>query len=81
MSEFINIIEQAPSEKTKRFLIQSKNGNATLGYIRWYAPWRKYCYYSIAGGIFDVACMLEIVSFINKLTLERRLEQQNKKQS
>ena len=36
-----------------------------LGIIRWYAPWRKYCFYTLEGGamVFDVNCLREIADF------------------
>ena len=36
-----------------------------LGSIRWYAPWRKYCFYTLEGGamVFDVNCLREIADF------------------
>ncbi len=36
-----------------------------LGSIRWYAPWRKYCFYcsALQCVVFDVNCLREIADF------------------
>jgi len=36
------------------------SGSATLGEIRWYAPWRRYCFFTFGQIILDRGCMGEI---------------------
>jgi len=75
MSEYkyITFIELEPKLKTKLFEVRSKFSNDFLGYVKWFAHWRKYCFWIDGFGlIFDAGCLADIRDFINKLMLERR---------
>ena len=57
--------------KTKKFAVKNKITDFILGYIKWYASWRRYCFFTNAGGlVFDAGCLNEIKDFINKLMSE-----------
>ena len=59
--------------KTKRFAVKSKTSDFILGYVKWYAPWRRYCFFNTAIDlVFDAGCLADIQNFINKLMLERK---------
>ena len=45
--------------------------NAALGQVRWYAPWRRYCFMPATATVFDASCLSEIVEFIGG-QMERR---------
>lgn len=58
--------------KTDKTLIYSiLSGNTQLGLVKWYAPWRKYCFYTKDNCIFDINCLTEINDFIKALTNDR----------
>jgi hypothetical protein len=40
-------------------------GGVKLGEIRWYAPWRRYCYWPDGETILDASCLREVVEFID----------------
>ena len=48
-----------------------------LGYVKWYAPWRQYCFYpeiespDRIGCIYANSCLTDITNFISKLMSER----------
>jgi hypothetical protein len=65
----------SPSGKTKRWVIDSKNGGPQLGTIQWYAPWRKYVC-EVARSLFDEGCLREIAEFIEAETRAHRLKVQ-----
>ena len=75
MSEYkyLTFIEQEPKAKTKVFAVVNKLSKGLLGSVMWYAPWRKYCFYTAAHSfVFDTGCLADIQDFINKLMLERK---------
>ncbi len=49
-----------------------------LGMVRWYAPWRQYCFYTNGDIILAKSCLLDIAEFCHDLRayeLEQRKEQ------
>ena len=82
MSKWINIIKEHNTgvKKTDTFLIQTKDGNQCIGLIKWYAPWRKYSFFPNRETVYETQCLKDIVAFIDKLMLDRKIEKQNKKQ-
>lgn len=46
-----------------------------LGIIKWYSPWRKYCFFATSADIWDDNCLQEIVKFIRELMLSRKMEE------
>jgi len=58
--------------KTKQFAVKNTSG-LILGYVKWYAPWRRYCFFTDYSEIvFDAGCLADIQDFINKLMSERK---------
>jgi hypothetical protein len=59
--------------KTKQFAVKNKTSDFILGYVKWYSPWRRYCFFIDKPSlVFDTGCLGEICDFINKLMLERK---------
>ena len=59
--------------KTKAFNVRNKLSLDILGIVKWYAPWRKYCFFCNNHGlVFDAGCLADIQDFINGLMAERR---------
>jgi hypothetical protein len=70
--KYLSFVEQAPKTKTKVFEVKNKVFGDVLGYVKWYAPWRKYCFYVDSDLVFDAGCLWDIQDFMNKLMAERR---------
>ncbi len=65
--------ELAAKPKTKQFAVKNKSSDSILGYVKWYAPWRRYCFFiAYSDVVFDAGCLGEIQDFINKLMELRR---------
>lgn len=79
MSKWINFSKEWDNgnKKTDTYLIETKDGNQCIGLIKWYAPWRKYSFFPNPNTVYETDCLKDIVSFIEKLMLERKLERQN----
>ena len=43
-----------------------------LGVVRWYAPWRRYCFYAEANMLFDAKCLTQIAEFCTRATTEHK---------
>jgi len=75
-SKYLCFEELEAKPKTKQFAVKNTSG-FVLGYVKWYAPWRKYCFFNTAVElVFDVGCLADIKDFITKLMLERKGAQQ-----
>ena len=51
-------------KKTLIWKVSSKRNDERLGFIKWYAPWRQYCFYPVALTIFNKGCLADIQKFI-----------------
>jgi hypothetical protein len=49
-----------------------RSGGVFLGQVRWYAPWRRYCFFPGSDKLFDAGCLAEITEFIKGLMSTRR---------
>ena len=61
------------STKTKQWVVLSASSRQSLGEVRWYSPWRRYCFYAtMTGAIFDKECLTDIGAFIQARMQERK---------
>lgn len=65
-------IEIKCTGKTKTFMVFSRVNNAHLGYVRWYSPWRRYCFFPADSTIFDGACLDQMCQFIVAQNLDHK---------
>ena len=72
MSEFIEfkLIDEKP--KTSVFDIINIKSGLRLGIIKWYGPWRQYCFFPYEETIFNMDCMQYIIDFIKELMEKRK---------
>jgi len=61
--------------KTPIYYIFEHNTNC-IGEIKWYSPWRKFCFYPDTNTVWDNKCLTDIIQqldIINKQYKEKRL--------
>lgn len=63
--------ETGDTGKTKIWSVDTQTG-LVLGEIRWYGPWRRYCFFPSDGTLFDASCLIEITAFIHSHMEARR---------
>ncbi len=66
MSKCIEFFEIGNPGKTKIWDILSKRSGYILGKIKWYGPWRQYCFFPAAETVFNKTCMEDIIKFIKE---------------
>jgi len=66
--------EQKP--KTQVWDVLTTSGGVRLGTIRWYGPWRQYCFMPDpdAETVFSAGCLQDIESHIKQLMTERKVK-------
>lgn len=57
--------------KTPIIVVRSLSSGTELGQVRWYGPWRQFCFHPACQTIFNVGCMTEIQNVIAELKAER----------
>jgi len=73
MSKFLIFFQIGTSSSglTKRWAVHN-TGREVLGYISWYAPWRRYWYTGLPSVGLDATCLREIADFCEHETLEHK---------
>ena len=72
MSRYIEFDLVGDTGKTEIWNILSKSSGFILGQIKWYGPWRQYCFFPSPNSVFNPACMDDINKFIKELMAKRR---------
>ena len=73
VSKWIEFEQTGDTGKTKRWEVNTKK-DILLGYIKWYSPWRKYCFFPIPGTVYAFSCLGDISEFIKEQMRLRRLK-------
>lgn len=56
------------NRKTDIWTVQSRVGEMTLGQVRYYPAWRRFCFFPGPGTLFDAGCLKEIEKFCEDQT-------------
>jgi hypothetical protein len=65
---------EGPKAKTRIWAVLNRTNNKVLGYVKWYAPWRKYCFFPEYTMCFDTNCMRNISIFCKDRTDEHKIK-------
>jgi len=65
--EYFSSVWYESKPKTGVWLLYSNHWKKGLGFIKWYAPWRQYCFFPDTGTIWSKGCLKEINDYINQL--------------
>ncbi|MEN6360025.1 MAG: hypothetical protein ABFD59_08215 [Smithella sp.] len=65
--KYIHFDEIEGFKKTKLYRCMNNNSGGYLGDVKWYGPWRQYCFFTAAACVFNVGCMNDINHFIGQL--------------
>ncbi len=70
--EYMHLVElQLPKgRKTAIYEVRENTSNRPLGQIKWYAPWRGFCWYPACGTVFDSGCLGQIITWIRALNTQ-----------
>ena len=78
-SKYIEFLKVGDTGKTERWQVLSKYKGDVLGHIRWYGPWRFYCFFPSPLCVFSIGCMTDISGKIYELMEERKEMRKNEK--
>ena len=73
-TNFIRFVRLDRPKKHKTDIVQILNSNdELLGEIKWYANWRKYCFFPSSDVLFDAICLENILDVVFQLQTERNI--------
>jgi hypothetical protein len=64
--------ERRVNAKTDTWGVWDIGETESLGEIRWYTPWRKYCFFPYTGTVFEQDCLNRIAEFLVSETAKHR---------
>ena len=71
-SKYMEFDKVGDTGKTEIWNILSKSSSFILGQVKWYGPWRQYCFFPSPNSVFNPTCMLNINAFIKELMKQRK---------
>ena len=78
LGKWIRFDELTPCAATKRWAVVPTNGSGQVGVVKWYGPWRKYCFFPMIETVFEQVCLRDIANFCENETVLHRLDRQHK---
>jgi hypothetical protein len=70
--EFIHFKKVEDKPKTSVWACMNTENRSVLGHVKWYGPWRQYCFFPEAFVVFHNGCLQDICHFIQQLKEERK---------
>jgi len=74
--KYIKIEEQESLFKTKVFRVININADLAIADIKWYSPWRQYCFFPYYNSVYSKGCLEDINNFIQQLMNKRRKDKE-----
>ncbi len=69
------VFEELPTKnKTKFIIVVNKNSEDIIGEVKWYAPWRQYCFFPEFDTVWNTKCLDDVNDLIKKLMKDRRVK-------
>ncbi len=75
--KFIHFEQLESNTKTSVWNCNPNSGGYPLGMIKWYGPWRQYCFNPVAHTVFNKGCLEDINDFITQLMDARKKPKEN----
>lgn len=67
---------------TKKWKVSAKNSlGFSLGVVKWWPAWRRYCFFPCKDTVYDANCLWEIADFCSRMTGEQKEDQAKRRDS
>jgi len=70
-TKYLNFTE-LPSKGVTKIIGVGNTSGSKLAFIKWHSGWRRYVFLPLPETLYDVACMKDILDFIQELMDERK---------
>lgn len=71
-SKYMEFNKIGDTGKTEIWDVISKSSQFILGKVKWYGPWRQYCFFPSPNCVFNRTCMDDIKKLMGELMAKRR---------
>jgi hypothetical protein len=69
------VFEEHPTKtKTKFITVVNSKSEDIIGEIKWYGPWRQYCFFPEFDTVWNMTCLNDVQEVIQKLMKDRKTE-------
>jgi hypothetical protein len=65
--EYLTFEKTAQPGKTTVWDCKNSRSGTVLGIVKWYSPWRQYCYFPTVQAVYSTGCLNDITHFIGQL--------------
>jgi len=69
---YIRFVEGPPKPRTKTWWVVTQGDDVHLGWIGWFARWRKYAFYPKKDTVFEEVCLWDIGHFCKSETIKHK---------
>jgi len=70
---FVLIQKNGAKKITKTW--EAHSSGIVLGTVKWWAHWRRYCFFPKPEMLFDANCLWDIADFCSRMTTEQKEDQ------
>jgi len=74
--QYIHFVKTAEKPKTTVWSCRNNRSGEELGEVKWYGPWRQYCFHPHDFTVFNVGCLKDVCDFIEQLPRKTRMEKE-----
>ena len=74
-SKYMEFDKIGDTGKTEVWNIISKSSYFNLGMIKWYGPWRQYCFFPARYSVWSVDCLENIREYLGELNSLRKAQE------
>jgi hypothetical protein len=65
--QYIHFVIIANKPRTQVYSCRNNRSMDELGQIKWYGPWRQYCYFPTVQAVYSAGCLKDIQDFMEEL--------------
>lgn len=65
---YVHFVEVVKKAKTSVWTCRNNRTGGELGRIRWYGPWRQYCYFPVTQAVYSKGCLADIAAFLKEVS-------------
>ncbi|GAG11755.1 unnamed protein product [marine sediment metagenome] len=69
---YVHFVKVDQGPRTSVWTCRNNRSGGELGRVRWYGPWRQYCYFPVSQAVYSGGCLKDICSFLEELAEERK---------
>ena len=72
MKNYLTFYLEERKPKTNVYVVINRLMGCNIGVIKWYRPWRQYCFFPSESTVLHKDCLIEISEFLRKRMEERK---------